>query len=148
MQQVAIVQCGHWSVFWPQCQHLKGICVIELFPSAVLFWVLDDYMSKFNLWKSYAHCEPFGLGKGYLANLLHTAIFFFRIIKSWSKEINLWTKVISWTKFHSATFPTFYSGVAKYISTKFVMHKQLKWRFFCPNNHEVLIREFNLKHSS
>lgn len=73
---------GSYCAMWPlECflasvRAFEGpICDWAIF-SAVFFWVLDDYMSKFNLWKSYAHHEPFGLGKGYLANLLHAVIFF------------------------------------------------------------------------
>lgn len=156
------MQCGYWSVFWPQCQHLKVMRGIEFWFLVwffcqflgflgffgAFFWLLDQYMSKFNLCKSYAHYELFWLKYGCLLTC------YMLLLISNKKDLELRNKLLNkshlcWTEFHSATFPIFSASyrLCKYIRTKFVMHQLLKWHFLCPNNHGVSIRVPNLKQS-
>lgn len=146
---------GCWSVFWPQCQHLNVMCGTEFWFwlsgvfFAAFFWLVDQYMSKFNMCKSYAHCKPFWFNYACLR-----ACYMLLLISN-RKEFELRNKHLNqshlcWTEFHSATFPIF---CAFYLLCKIYQNKvchapAAEMAFaLCKYNCGVSIRVPNLKHS-
>lgn len=137
----------YWSIFWPQCQHLRGICGMELFLLQFSF----EYCTS--MYQNLVCGNPMPIVNHLDLTIDAWLACCMLLFLSNNKELELRNKPLNkghlcWTEFHSATFPIFYSGTAKYIRTNFVMHQLLKWHFLCPNDYGVSIRELDLKHSS